>query len=244
MSHVNQLCLTVLQTAASVSTHSKVLDFYEQAAYLASNPKLLQHTRIVIPPSALVYILHFSTSPVILSRLCGVLARYKEGFQTATTTSRSEYTIAYINEFNGFLMDVCNCLWRSRAFNSRDANAHACLMPENIINDLTTYVNGLSMDVNLGSSFTLSASPGLGSFSTAYLRELEDVEIEQGSGELVARHAGPVTKTSLAALAKKGGVYLTWDEYRLGVLGHLEQHGMDGIGQLMHNTMTTLMKRT
>jgi centromere protein I len=116
-------------------------------------------------------------------------------------------------------------------------------MSENIIADLAHYVGELDMNTKLASLFTLSASPVFGLLATGYLRELEDIEIEQGSGELTIRHGGPVTKASLTNLAKNGGVYLTWDEYRLGVLGHLEQHGMDGVGKLMHNSMTTLMKR-
>ncbi|KAI0124258.1 Mis6-domain-containing protein [Xylariales sp. AK1849] len=242
--HVNRLCLTVLQTSSSTSTHSAVLDFYEQAAWIASNPILVQHTRIIIPPSCLVYALHFSSSPVTISRLCGVLARYKEGFQTAMMTSRFDYTVEYINRFNGFLMDICNCLWRSRAFNFKDANSHACLMPASIVTDLAAYAKGLNMSIDMAALFTLSASPALGMLATSFLRELEEMEMEQGTGDLDTRHAGPVTKASLVALAKKGGLDLSWDEYRQGVLGYLEQQGMDGVGQLMHNTMTTLMKRT
>ncbi|KAK8041386.1 hypothetical protein PG994_014393 [Apiospora phragmitis] len=149
VTHVNKLALTVLQTAAAassfpasnhdnnssssntVATHSAVLDFYEEASRIASNPQLQRHAQIVILPPPLVYLLHFSASPATVSRLCGVLARYKAGFQTAMAGSRnsSTYSVAYINGFNGFLMDVCNCLWRARAFNAQDANAHGCLLP-------------------------------------------------------------------------------------------------------------------
>ncbi|KAH8200285.1 hypothetical protein TruAng_005558 [Truncatella angustata] len=244
ISHANKLCLTVAQTSSCTPTHSVVLDFYEAVAYIASHTILRKSVRIVIPPSALVYILHFSSSPTTTSRLCGVLSRYKQGFQAAMASSRSDYTTAYINEFNGFLMDVCNCLWRSRAFNFKDANAHACLMTKDITDDLTSYVSGLRKGSNLTSLFTISASPVLGLLATSYLRELEDVEMEQGSSGLDTRHAGPVTKASLNTLSKNGGVSLTWDEYRLGVLSYLEQNGMEGVGRLMHGTMTTLMKRT
>ncbi|KAI1853766.1 hypothetical protein JX266_001750 [Neoarthrinium moseri] len=244
VTHVNKLCLTVVQTSSSTAAHSIILDFYEQAAYLASNPRLNQHIRIVIPPTALVYTLHFSSSPVTLSRLCGVLAQYKEGFQAATGSSRSSYPPEYINVFNGFLMDICNCLWRSRAFNAKDSNSHACLMPDNVIRDLATHVSAVRKGSELTSLFTLSTSSVLGSLATAYLRELEELEMEQGTGDLDLRHAGPVTRKSLVDLGRNGGVSLTWDEYRQGVLGYLEQQGMTGVGRLMHNTMTTLMKRS
>ncbi|KAK6834959.1 hypothetical protein PG987_009653 [Apiospora arundinis] len=265
ITHVNKLALTVLQTASAskdnnnsssssssstVMTHSAVLDFYEEASRIASNPQLLRHAPIVIPPSPLVYLLHFSASPATVSRLCGVLARYKAGFQAAMAGSSSRgnnkmadtYSVEYINEFNGFLMDVCNCLWRSRAFNARDANAHGCLMAPGLVEDLAAYVRGFNLNVALPSLFTLSASPAFGALATAHLRDLE--EVEQGlNGDLDVRHAGPVTKSTLARLARDGGVNLSWDDYRLGVLGHLEDHGMNGVAELMNNTMTTLMKR-
>ncbi|KAI4599779.1 hypothetical protein KJ359_001515 [Pestalotiopsis sp. 9143b] len=241
--HVNKLCLTLVQTSPSASTHSKILDFYELTGYMVSATRLRQRVRIDIPSSALVYLLHFSPSSVAVSRLCGVLSHYKEGFQAAMATSRTAYPAAYVNGFNGFLMDICNCLWRSKAFNNTDANAHGCLVPERMRVALTNYVSSLKAGSSLSVMFTLSASPTLGLMATTYLRELEDIEMEQGSSGLDTRHAGPVTRTSLIALGKNGGVSLTWDEFRLGVLGYLEQQHLEGVGRLMHSTMTTLMNK-
>ncbi|OTA92290.1 hypothetical protein M434DRAFT_396534 [Hypoxylon sp. CO27-5] len=242
VTHVNDLCLTLVQTSPAASTHSMILDFYEQTAVLASDPKLLLHTRIMIPPSPLVYILHFSFSPSTLSRLCSILSNYKAGFQKAMTTSRSEYTSEYINEFNGFLMDVCNCIWRSRAFNNNDVNSHGCLVPTALIQDLTSYVNSLRMGATLLTLFSLSYSPALCLLAISYFRELEDEELQRNT-ELSTRHSGPVTRISLSTLANIGGLRIGWDDYRLGVLSYLEGKGMAGVGQLMYNTMTNVMRR-
>ncbi|KAF3021520.1 hypothetical protein E8E14_012214 [Neopestalotiopsis sp. 37M] len=241
--HVNKLCLTLIQTSSSTSTLSKILDFYEVTAYMVSTPRLRRRARVDIPSPALVYMLHFSSSSVSVSRLCGILAQYKEGFQAAMTSSRTAYPAAYVNGFNGFLMDICNCLWRSKAFNNTDANAHGCLVPDSIRIALASYVSSLKNGSNLSSMFTLSASATLGLMATTYLRELEDIEMEQGSDGLDTRHAGPATRTSLIALGKNGGVSLTWDEFRLGVIGYLEQQHLEGVGRLMHSTMTTLMNK-
>ncbi|KAI0840151.1 Mis6-domain-containing protein [Hypoxylon sp. FL0890] len=243
VTHVNDLCLTLVQTSPTASTHSMILDFYEQTAILASDPKLLLHTRIMIPPSPLVYILQFSFSPSTLSRLCSILSNYKAGFQKAMTTSRSEYTSEYINEFNGFLMDICNCLWRSRAFNSNDVNSHGCLIPAALTEDLTSYINSLRMGATLSTLFSLSYSPALCLSAISYFRELEDEELQRSTGNLNTRHAGPVTRASLSTLANSGGLRVGWDDYRLGVLSYLEGKGMAGVGQLMYNTMTNVMKR-
>ncbi|KAI1633685.1 Mis6-domain-containing protein [Biscogniauxia mediterranea] len=241
--HVNDLCLTVLQTSPSISTHSEILNFFEQTATLASDSQLLAHTRIAIPPSSLVYILHFSSSLSTLSRLCGILAKYKEGFQKAMATSRASYTPEYVNEFNGFLMDICNCIWRSRAFNKTDTNSHGCLIPQGPLEAMTSYVATLNMSGSLSSLFSLSYSPILSLSAISYFRDLEDNELERGSEELGARHAGPITRASLNSLASKGGLKISWDDYRLGVLDYLEKRGMPGVGELMNNTMTNLMRR-
>ncbi|KAI1096815.1 Mis6-domain-containing protein [Rostrohypoxylon terebratum] len=243
VTHVNDLCLTLVQTSPTASTHSKILDFYEQTSVLASDPKLLIHTRIMIPPSPLVYILHFSFAPSTLARLCSILSKYKAGFQKAMATSRSAYTSEYINEFNGFLMDICNCIWRSRAFNNTDVNAHGCLVSRSLTEDLASYVNNLNMGSALPALFSLSYSPVLCLVAISHFRDLEDEELRQNDGELSTRHAGPVTRVSLGALANKGGLRVGWDDYRLGVLSHLERRGMAGVGELMYNTMTNVMKR-
>ncbi|KAI4865341.1 Mis6-domain-containing protein [Hypoxylon rubiginosum] len=243
VAHVNNLCLTIAQTSPTASTHSRILDFYDETAILASNPKLQHHTRIMIPPSPLVYILHFSLSPSILSRLCGILSKYKQGFQKAMATSRSEYTPTYINEFNGFLMDICNCIWRSRAFNNTDVNSHGCLVPRSLSQNLNSYVNDLNMGASLPMLFSLSYSPVLGLLAVSYFRELEEEELERGSDNLGIRHAGPVTRASLNSLINNRGLKLGWDDYRLGVLSYLEKKGMAGVGELMYNTMTNVMKR-
>lgn len=243
VTYVNDLCLTLVQTSPTASTHSKILDFYEQTSVLASDPKLLIHTRIMIPPSPLVYILHFSFAPSTLARLCSILSKYKAGFQKAMATSRSAYTSEYINEFNGFLMDICNCIWRSRAFNNTDVNAHGCLVSRSLTEDLTSYVNNLNMGSALPALFSLSYSPVLCLVAISHFRDLEDEELRQNDGELSTRHAGPVTRVSLNALANKGGLRVGWDDYRLGVLSGLERRGMAGVGELMYNTMTNVMKR-
>jgi len=40
------------------------------------------------------------------------------------------YSRDFVNYFNGFVMDLCNCLWRNRALNNADKNALGCQIPE------------------------------------------------------------------------------------------------------------------
>lgn len=234
----------------STQVASSILSFYECSAALVSLPTLSSHVRITTPPSALVYSLHFTSSLATLSRLCAILAIYKRAFETAMSKpaassptnpgqNQEAYPKDYVNHFNGFLMDICNCLWRSRAFNTSDTNALGCLLPTNITPNLSRYVSSLDTGLSLPSLFSLSYSPVLCNLSISFLRELE-AKANNGRGVTI-RHAGPVTQKSLVTLGKEGGLQLTWPQYRLGVLKYLEDKGVDGVGELMYNTMKHLM---
>lgn len=248
VSHANQLCLTVLQTSPTEHTALRVLDFYERAAHVYSNGTLLRSLKITIPPVPLVYTLQFTTSLAAASRLCAVLAAYKQAFATymdnAAKALGPRYDKAQVNTFNGFLMDICNCLWRAKAFTTRDPHSLGCAVSAAPAAALAAYVAGLSAgsgaaDMTLGSLFTMSYSPLLCLQAESHVRRLEEREYEEVV--LRARHAGPVTARSLAQLARRGGLELAWQDYRLGVLTHLEEEGFGGIPELMYSTMRNLL---
>jgi centromere protein I len=239
--HGNSLALTVLQSSISVSTCSTALAFYETITSLVSQADLRTTIRIATPPAELVYTIYFTLSLSNLTRLCSVLALYKRAFEHATSSKTSDiasqtYPKEYINHFNGFLMDICNCIWRARAFNSSDANALGCLLPAEITSALTKYVSTLDTSLSLAGLFNLSYSPVLCQAAISYVRELEDNE-----DTIDVRHAGPVTPGSLKQLEIDGGIILSWADYRLGILQYLESNGVSGVGELMYNTMKHLM---
>ncbi|CAK7271179.1 hypothetical protein SEPCBS57363_004485 [Sporothrix epigloea] len=164
----------------------------------------------------------------------------------------TDHERARVNLFNGYLMDVCNCLWRSRAFSSTDTNALGCLVDVAVVGRLAGYVQGLlDQDLPLAAAFSLSHSPTLCLQATSYLRQLEDEAMESAAVDdsdnasptppLQRRHAGPITQASLSRLAESGGLRLSWQAYRLGLLVYLEKQGFGGIGSLMNNTIKNLM---
>jgi centromere protein I len=161
------------------------------------------------------------------------------------TPQVESYPKDYVNLFNGFLMDICNCVWRLRAFNKADTNALGCLLPPPLLPLLTTYVAKLDTGLALPSLFSLSHSSVLCNLSIAYVRELEDKEVVEASegatSPIKIRHAGPVTQHTIKQLGKDGGLKLSWTNYRLGVLRYLEGKGVMGVGELMHNTLKQLM---
>ncbi|KAI0457875.1 Mis6-domain-containing protein [Xylaria acuta] len=241
VAHVNNLCLTLIQTSPSMSTHGKVLDFYYQTSSLASDAHLLARGQATaVPPATLIYNMFFTTSPLTVSRVCAVVAKYKVGFQVAMDVADISYTPRHIPEFNGFLMDICNCLWRQRALSDEDSNAKGCMIPRSLVKDLSSYVTSLSVGGPLASLFSLSYSPVFSLFAISSLRELEEQVEEQE--ELRIKHAGPVTKATLRTLADRGGINISWDDYRRGVLNYLDKRGMDGVEHLLSITIGTLRR--
>ncbi|KAI1180901.1 Mis6-domain-containing protein [Nemania sp. FL0916] len=242
VSHVNDLCLTLIQTSPCMETNGKILNFYHQASSLASDVHLIKHAHATtVPPAALIYSMFFTPSPLTASSVCSIIAKYKEGFQTAMGAAKIDYTPRHIPEFNGFLMDICNCLWRQRALSDEDTNANGCMVSRPLVKDLSSYVTNLSMGGSLASLFSLSYSPTFSLFAISFLRAVEDEADEQEDLEM--RHAGPVTKTSLAALANGGGINLSWDNYRRGVLGFLNSRGMGGVEHLLSITIGALRQK-
>ncbi|KAK4167996.1 centromere protein I [Cladorrhinum sp. PSN259] len=246
ITHINTLALTLSQTSPTTSTYLTILDFYSACASVYSNPILLQHMEIAIPPPLLVYLLNFSPSLAVLSRLCGTLAIYKRAWELVMSKSLPTHNRSLtkrereqINVFNGFLMDICNCLWRGRAFARSDLNAQGCRIPAAVPRALEKYVKGVDSDLELGGIFTISFSPLLCLQAINFVRAVEDRQAD----ELLTRHAGPVTPGSLGQLGLRGGLRMSWAEYRSGVLRYLdEEKGMGGVPALMYNTMKNLMK--
>ncbi|PHH78009.1 hypothetical protein CDD82_3266 [Ophiocordyceps australis] len=243
--HVNGLALKFLQSFPGVSSECAVLAFYEQVERLVTDQDLQRHIRIELPNTLLVYTLLFSDSLATVSRLCFILARYKKGFEAAMAARSGKrrsgvlwYDRAYINLYNGFLMDICNCFWRGRAFSDDDTNARGCMIPRPTVHALTAYVAAVEPSFSLASLFSLSHAPLLCLQSIECVRELETASLQQES--LHARHAGPVTQNSLAKLAAAGGLKISWQEYRISVLRALSNYGFSGVTELLKSTMRVL----
>ncbi|KAF6845056.1 hypothetical protein CMUS01_00445 [Colletotrichum musicola] len=242
MEHAGGIALNLMQASPGVAVHGAVLDLYEQAAASISDPALQPLIRIANPPAQLIYLIFFAHSLANVSRLCTVLATYKKGFEIAMSRRQpTTYQPSYVNHFNGFLMDICNCLWRGKAFNDGDKNALGCLSARPVTMRLQRYVEDLGMDLALPTLFGFSYSPLLSLQSIECIRAKEDQELAANEDAIATRHAGPVTANSLARLADARGIRVTWSEYRVLVLRGLEAKGLDGIPVLMKNTMKVLM---
>lgn len=207
---------------------------------MLSNTSGQQTIPIRIPNAQIVYLLTFSTSLSDLSRLCSILASYKRAFEGAIKASGS-YSAEYTMQFNGYLMDVCNLVWRSRALLMSDPNALGCLCSESVRTALHKHLPVVDNDYSLAVAFGLSHNNLLAALAVATFRSLES-KAEEGGEELRVRHAGRVTQRSLTVLGKEGGLEISWRQYRIEVLNWLEARGVGGIKALMYTTMKDLIR--
>ncbi|PYH48188.1 Mis6 domain protein [Aspergillus saccharolyticus JOP 1030-1] len=268
ISHAELLALSSLestiQRTAEVEPEGQkpatlsVLEFYCTLAELFSHAPLNRSIRLTIPLAPTVYTLVFTPISSVMSIMSSVLATYKSSFEASLTSpalqiphaTESLYPTDLVGQFNGYIMDICNLIWRNRGLNSDDPNALGCLIPAPIVNALTRFIRNLNdssrerkRDVNffytISSVFSLSHHVALCNMSAACFADIEE---NNGIDESQPRLQKPVTQKALSALEKEGGLKLTWQEYRVRMLDWLDATGNVGIGNLMRSTMKALRK--
>jgi centromere protein I len=233
-----------------------VLDFYRTLSDLFSHAPQDARFRLTLPNAQTVYTLAFTPSAAVISPLNSILAVYKSAFEASLSSQslQAQNSPAYgtdlVGRFNGYVMDMCNVLWRNRALNTEDPNAQGCLVPEPTVAALTNYIKDLSeaarhydresaFNTSVASIFSLSHHAAFCNLSAACFAELEeDQQIADGRPRLKK----PVTQKVLQALENDGGAKTTWQEYRVHMLDWLDGVGCRGTGILMRSTMKALRK--
>ncbi|KAE8354780.1 Mis6 domain protein [Aspergillus coremiiformis] len=267
ISHAEILALSILECSAAAQQTTpesprpgtlSVTAFYCVLAELFSHSHLNGNIRIVIPMAPTVYTLIFTPINSIISIMSAVLASYKSSFEASLTSPvlqiqgspESLYPTQLVAQFNGYIMDICNLLWRNRGLNGEDPNALGCLIPPPTITALTQYVRDVTdssrerkreaaLTYNVSSTFSLSHNVALCNMSAACFADIEE---ESNLGEDRPKLRRPVTQKALSALEKEGGIKVTWQEYRVRMLDWLDATGSVGIGNLMRSTMKALRK--
>ncbi|EQL33859.1 hypothetical protein BDFG_04240 [Blastomyces dermatitidis ATCC 26199] len=267
ISRAELLALTVLESSPGTkwtgtiqkrSTTLSVLQFYTDLAGLYSYAPKNANIRITVPQPQIIYILAFTQTLSHISTLCSVLAVYKHSFETSLTSATLQstrtldqpYSTEVVSRFNGYVIDICNLLWRNRGLNSDDPNALGCIVPPGTVNELSKYMQALSETSSsasgekhkyqLSSIFSLSQNAAFCNVSSACFRGIEEALADTQGKSLSVRLTRPVTQRALAALDKEGGITINWQEYRLKMLEWLDEMGAEGVGNLMRSTMKAL----
>ncbi|OJJ43822.1 hypothetical protein ASPZODRAFT_145761 [Penicilliopsis zonata CBS 506.65] len=263
IAHAELLALSVLEIPPHAGNGMRpaslsVIEFYSSVSSLFSHAHLNGRIRITVPMAPTVYTLAFTPIASLTSILGSILTTYKTSFETSLTSevlqvpssSESLYPTELVGQFNGYVMDICNLVWRNRALNAEDPNALGCLVPASTVATLTRYIRDTNeaskerkredaFHYNLTSVFSLSHHAALCNFSAACI---VDIERTNGLTDSQPRLQKPVTQKALSALEKEGGIKLSWQEYRLRMLEWLDGVGSQGIGDLMRSTMKALRK--
>jgi len=239
--HVAVLAESAL--AAGKPAHAAILSFYERTTDLVTEQINVKKQIIpaILPPRTLAYSLAITTSLSDYSRLCALLVTYKRCFEKQEAGVTRVYQSNATDLLNGYLMDVCNLVWRSRALNTTDPNATGLMCPELVTAGLQSYLSKVERDYSVHTMFDFSHGHLLAAMTKTAFIELEEKAQGMTSEELPS-HAGPVTQRSLVLLEKEGGITLTWKQYRLEMLNWLDRYGFDGLRRLMFATMKDLMK--
>ncbi|KAG0281418.1 hypothetical protein BGZ95_003818 [Linnemannia exigua] len=264
--HVDSISGVALEMEQDhVAVQHAVLSFFDFASNLTKKNNI--PIAVIIPEAAIIYRCFLSDSAMAISRICGIVYQYKQAYEAfeeeqqlqyellvqSQMTSQSGdaetmttlpaplevpgYTREYVVQFNSFVMDICNFLWRNRAFNKADKNAKGFQMePETIAHTKQVCMDsGLSMNNML----SVTHSTAFSGFSARFLKsleELDDVPIEK-------RLKAPASAKALKDMATNGGLNLTFDEYRIQYLDHLEEKGFEGISQFLFDCITNLLQR-
>jgi centromere protein I len=229
------LHMATLASPCGTSVESTILRYYEVlAAQRAHGSSLPQ---IVLPNPHLLSLLIFSPRTDSLSRLCAVMANYKE--MVESNLELKIFIAQYVTDrFNGFILDMVDLLWRSRALSS-DSKTLALVCQESFMSPLRSYLQSVDREFSLSSLFGLSHSVALSSLSLKAFQDLEDA-VSVNDARNVQRHVGPVTQHSLTTLGREGGITVSWKEYRLEVLDWLESRGLSGVKELMYMAIKDL----
>ncbi|KAH8695101.1 Mis6 domain protein [Talaromyces proteolyticus] len=271
ITHAEFLLLSLMELPPSPIDHNvkgknpvvtSILDIYANLAELYSYAAANGNIRLTVPLAPAVYILALTSNLGQISRICSILATYKNSFEASLTSKTLQspvksvggfYAPEMVGLFNGYVMDLCNLIWRNRALNNEDQNSLGCLIPKVAKDALDEYINdsneilkrrrgrleGPAFNHSLGLMFSLSHHVALASHSAACFAAFEDQDITR---ESQLRLRKPVTQKNLTAHEKDGGAKLSWQEYRVRMLDWFEELGSEGIGRLMRSTMKALRK--
>ncbi|KAJ0425328.1 Mis6-domain-containing protein [Aspergillus carlsbadensis] len=267
ISHAELLALAILESPPEQPSDQdanyrpstlSVVAFHFTLADLFSYAHLNGNIRITVPLAPTVYSLVFTSESSVISDMNSILASYKSSFETSMTSealqgSKSSdmlYSQPLVGQFNGYIMDICNLIWRNRALNGEDPNALGCLIPATTITALTQYIRDVNeksrkrnreaaFSYTIASVFSLSHHAALSNMSASCFADLEkDSDLADDKPRL----RKPVTQKALGALEKDGGIQMTWQDYRVRMLDWMEATGSSGIAGLMRTTMKALRK--
>ena len=172
--YANRLCTLALHRSGDnfVVQHA-VLAFYELTSTLHVDYGL---PFVETPSQYVVYRALLSSTPMAISRMCGVMANYKASFDSIKAAEPTSLNFpngqSSITAFNAFISDFCSALWRNKAF-------------QDYVGGGTTVATNLPLPDNardelgygdFGSILSLTHSAAFAMLGRKFLEENEDLK--------------------------------------------------------------------
>lgn len=202
-------------------------------------PKQYLNIQDVVLSPCLVYICFFVNDPLAISILCGHLNFAKLVLQEAVS---NENTIKLTALHNSFVVDICNSLWRNKAFDiSKKADGTSFGLTFEFINSMMTKVSIFDRNSSFPLLFNINHSPAFSSRSANIVRLLEDSDTECSM-----RHAGPLTQASVKELLhdpESKWLKTDYEETRIEILRALDKAGYVGLADLLFSHLKSLLNK-
>lgn len=191
---------------------------------------------VVLPPP-LMYTLIFLDDPIVFSSVCAHLNFAKNIIKNG---GNSEKVLHFTNLHNSYVVDICNLIWRNKAFDIPRSSTTAFGMTPEFTSSFTSMLPIFDSHTTFKSLFNLHHSPAFASYSADIVRALEDKDTECST-----RHEGPLSLSSAQELIDDPDVkwlsISTAEDVRIEVLKELEKIGYVGVSDLLFNHMKSLL---
>ncbi|TPX63222.1 hypothetical protein SpCBS45565_g06782 [Spizellomyces sp. 'palustris'] len=204
-------------------------------------PSLLREFRVPVmplPSAPLVYRLFFSGSAMAMSRICSVVADYKEAYAIVDVLNASEKEAFYntdpteVTQLNAYVTDMVDCIYLNKAFmnDSRFAKFF------NISSEALDFILSLAERNRTDPQrlFSLAFSSTVALHANEYTRLCENVL------GIDKPHFRPITPKLLMA---KENPMMSYNEWRLYLLEYLRERGYTGIYYFLYTSVRSLTLR-
>lgn len=210
-----------------------ILDMFEEITYFPSHGNF---PIVITMSSDLIYYLILSRSGIALSRVSGIIIAGKSLHMNAQRDPLIDQSTA----FQSFVLDICNSIWLNKAFD--DLKPSSTVIHPNrftVENDFILVLRDASAKIgfNLNTLLSLPHSISFCRLAAIYLRSLEN------NAKVKKRLMEPPSYSSLKQIGAQGGLMSGFNDFRVGFLDVLDEHGYHGIHNLLYGSMRKLMEK-
>ncbi|ODQ78969.1 hypothetical protein BABINDRAFT_162054, partial [Babjeviella inositovora NRRL Y-12698] len=187
---------------------------------------------VVVLPAPLVYTYLLSPHPLVVSEICRYIS--------FTKSYNFENKQSFKQLHNSYVMDICNMLWRDKAYEGIPGTSNKGLfLPDRFASQISKIPDERTIVFKrIGNIFH---NPAFASVTAEIIREIEDE-----SETCQIRHAGPLTLESVSELLMHPVPWLdiTYEDLRVEVLRRLgDKYGIDGVPELLFTSLKSLIHR-